>query len=664
MSWLSTLPVLAATAGMVLVPGLVIALCLRFRGFAALALAPAFSAAVVGFFGIVAEIVGIEWNPVTYAGGAAITAAAAFGLSTLVRRRQQRPAERTARGSAWRGLWIPVAAAALGGAMILRRLMQLTGGPENFAQNFDNVFHLNAIRYVLDTGTASSLTLGNLQGEGDVVSIYPAVWHAYGAMTMQLTGADVAVAENAVNMVGAAVIWPLACVFLARTLFGPKVVVTLAAGVLSAVQVAFPYLVMVWGPLFPNAFSLSMLPLAIAVVVLLVRGGNDAEQASPLLWWAALLLVLAGMSTAHMGTVNALLVFILPLLATAWFMRLRALIRRRTAPSRLVGFGVFTLLAAAALAACWILLRPGFYDHWGPSTTAGGALGEALTNGPMGGEANWIVTVLALTGVIQLFRQRQQRWVAVAYGLSIWLYVVDASVDRGFWRNFLTGTWYQDTYRLAALLPVMATALAALGAWVLADWVLKRAAAAYTRTGRELPAPSVRRVAAAVLAAVAVAGLAVSTYFGPVREYIAGAMPLYRFDESSPMLTPTELELIEELGDYVPEDAVIANNPWNGSSMAYAFGGWEVLTPHLFASPDPERIIISQELGTGEFTPEVCAAVQDEDVEYVLDFGGRFLMEDPGSADFPGVTDLAPVPGLELVASTGEEANLYRVTGC
>lgn len=666
MSWIPALPALLTTAGLVLIPGLVVAYCLRFKGFSVLALAPAFSAAIVGAFGVLAGILNISWSIWVYLAGTAITAVAAY-LLTMSKGRQ---APDTAiadgvspqgkPGSPWRGVWLPIAAAGLAAAMVARRLQQLIGQPDNFAQNFDNVFHLNAIRYVLETGNASSLTLGQLQGEGSL-GVYPATWHAFAALTVQLTGASVPLAENSINIVAASIIWTLSCIFLARTLFGRSAVVTLAAAVLSAVQVAFPFMLLVWGPLFPNTLALSMVPLLIGIVVMLTRGARlDSDQSLRRSWWFALLLGLAGMSTAHMSSVNALLVFVLPLLLAVWWQELRKLIRTGANARKLTTFSVLSVAGAAVALALWVFLRPAFYDSWGTSQTMGGAIGEALTNGPMGTPVNWLVTILAFVGIIHLFRIRRHRWLVVSYAISVTLYVVDAAVERGFLRNFLTGNWYQDTYRLAGFLPIFATVLGAAGAWAIAQYLMMTVGERNARLRRPVPARNLRALGAGTLAA-ATAGVALLGYFGPVQQYIQEKMSLYYFNEASPLVTPEELELIEQLDEYVTDGTVLAVNPWNGSSMAYALGGEKVLTPHLFANPDPERRLISYDLDS--FSPEVCTAVEDENVGYVLDFGSQVLADLAGD-EYIGVTDVSGEPGFELVASTGENANLYRITGC
>ena len=666
MSWYSAVPTLIATAGLMFLPGLAVSLSLRFKGFTALALAPVFSTAVSGTFAVLAGALGIPWTPFTFGASALLTAAASFGLITLVTRRRSPdrrivPAVTSWHASSLTQPLVLLTSVLLAAAMVYRRLIQLLGKPENFAQVFDNIFHLNAIRYILETGNASSLTLGSLQELTGIQAVYPAAWHTFASMTVQLTSAPLGLAENAVNIVVAALVWPISSIFLARQIFGKNPVITLAAGIISAVQIAFPYMLLIWGPLFPNALSISMLPTAIAVIVMLTGAGyRKLDRRDHFRWWIALLLTLAGLITAHMSAINALNVFVLPLLIKAFVGGIKS--RQGATAGRKLRFIIGAVVFAAILSALWLKLRPAFYDYWGPTATEGGALGEALTNGPMGNEANWLVSALAILGLVTVCRETRLRWLAYSYAITISLYVVDASMDRGFLRNFLTGTWYQDTYRLAAFLPMFATPLAAAGVWTFVRLLLPH----FRRLGHAFPSrfTSHRRVWGAAGTVLLTAILAVSAYFGPTQEYIVRGMIHYALTPESAVLTPDELNLLGKVDEIVADDAVIAGNPWNGSSLAYAFSARHVLTPHLFTSPDEEKDLLSQSLGTDGLTLEVCQAAEDENVKYILDFGDRYLVPDPSSANYPGVTNVAPSPGLDLVASVGEDAKLLEITGC
>ena len=80
---------------------------------------------------------------------------------------------------------------ALATLLIAWRFVQLVGSPEHPSQVFDNVFHLNAIRFILDTGNASSLSLASIQGVSGLDAVYPAAWHSFAALLVQLTAVDI-----------------------------------------------------------------------------------------------------------------------------------------------------------------------------------------------------------------------------------------------------------------------------------------------------------------------------------------------------------------------------------------------------------------------------------------------------------------------------------------
>jgi hypothetical protein len=655
--WLPALPAIALAAGLLFIPGWATARGLRFAGFQAIGLAPVFSTAICGAFGVIYGAVGIPWSPWAFAVASVISVAVAYGLSRV-------PAIRgtavPASSKSARGRLVPIATTLSVAAAILlggARLLQLFGAPDNIAQVFDNVFHLNAIRYILESESASSLTLASFQGFKGLEALYPAAWHTFIATIVQISGADLQVAENALNLVVGALVWPVSCIFFVRTVIGRHPVAILAAGILSAGQIAFPFLVNVWGPLFPYALAVSLLPVALGIVAVLVRVSEDKSDL-PWKWVLALVLAIGGMSTAHMSSFNAALALAAPLLILAWwnFRRSVQVWSVRSRPAWI--FAMVSVAVPLLIFLSWTKVRPAPYDNWGPTVRAGAAVGEVLTNSTMQEAPAWIISILAVSGLIAAFREKKHRWIVASYAIAAGLYVVDAAGSKGFWRDFITGTWYQDTYRLAALLPVLVTPLAALG--TLALWRQSLAVILPRTEGH----PRLRKGTPMALSLLAVAVSFVATFFGPLDEYVYRSKAVYSLDENSAILSKQELALVKRLPLTVPEGARIADNPWNGSSWAYAFGNRDVLTPHLFAGLDAERSLISHRMKFAASDPAVCEALRNENVDYVLDFGNRYLLNLPPSGDYPGVTDIGDQPGFEEMDSEGTSAKLYKITAC
>jgi len=129
------------------------------------------------------------------------------------------------------------------------------------------------------------------------------------------------------------------------------------------------------------------------------------------------------------------------------------------------------------------------------------------------------------------------------------------------------------------------------------------------------------------------------------------------------LVSPEERELLLGLPDYVPQDAVVFGNPLTGTSQAYALSGTQVLFPHNGLVADREASVIAHHLDELTTDPEVCPAVKKHNVQFVLDFGTR-PVNPFAYFDTAGYDQLTPKNGFELVAQTGPEANLYKITGC
>lgn len=656
MSWVAIAPAVVVAVLLLYIPGALIGACLKFRLGGILAFAPLHSTAAVGLAGVVGGLAGVPWSVIPFLAVAVVLAAIALLVTRRIPLRFTHVPGRQV-------LFFTAAAMAIAAISVTWRFVRLVGSPEHPAQVFDNVFHLNGIRFILDTGNASSLTLASVQGVDGLDAVYPAAWHSVAALMVQLTGSDIAVAQNALNLVIAAVVWPASCLFLVAKTVSQRPAALIVASTVSTAQVAFPFLMIVWGPLFPYAMALSMMPVAITAVVALMRHGRT--RTDPLVsWTASLALSLAGLAFAHTSSINSTLAISLPIAALLWWELARRL-AWHVADVRMWLFTAGSLVALLGAAMLWLKLRPAPYDNWGPTVKPGAAIGEILTVSPMQSAIPAIaVAVLSVFGLITVFELRKLRWLASCYAVVGGLYVVAASFPKGWMRDALVGTWYQDTYRLAALLPLLATPLAVVGGLRLWDWwqgsaFYRRSVAALGRRRSGTGRAAIGMASASVVVFITFANAA-----GPLSRYINGAATVYRFDPASELVTPDELALLKRLPDHVPEDAVVANNPWNGSSLAYAYAGRQVLTAHLFAADDPETGVINERLKTAPDDPAVCAAVKNKNVQFVLDFSSRYLIDLPGSRNYPGVTDVEEAPGFTLVDEQGPGAKLYRIPAC
>ena len=139
------------------------------------------------------------------------------------------------------------------------------------------------------------------------------------------------------------------------------------------------------------------------------------------------------------------------------------------------------------------------------------------------------------------------------------------------------------------------------------------------------------------------------------------ASSMYALTDGSALLTSDEYTLIKRAPQHIEPGSVVATNPWNGSSLLYAFTGIQTTTKHIFFLSTPELDVVNQSLDDAATDPTVCPALKDLNVRYALDFGQR---EVHGAYHpFPGLKDLAKNPGLTEVDRQGN-AVLYRVDVC
>ena len=115
------------------------------------------------------------------------------------------------------------------------------------------------------------------------------------------------------------------------------------------------------------------------------------------------------------------------------------------------------------------------------------------------------------------------------------------------------------------------------------------------------------------------------------------------------------------LPEHVPADAVMATNPWNGSSLAYALTGLRTTTTHVSYVLTPDLDEVNQWLDEATDVPAACDAAHRLDVRFALDFGTQEVHG--GTHPYPGLQDLAGAAGFREVDRQGA-AVLYELVRC
>lgn len=646
--WLESLPALAVAFAALFGPGLIAGAGMRLRGLALWSFAPVASTAILAMLALVFGFAGIPWAAWSVAVGSVAVAVVVALLGILiVPRTPRRPRHARAVWLLTGGLIIAVVLATL-------RFVAYVGEPDAISQTNDAVFHLNAVRFVIETANASSLHVSGVLGAS---SFYPSAWHAVASFVTLATGTSIPMAANVVALVIAAAVWPLGIALLAREASRGSVAIAAAAAALSASLPAFPMLMFQWGVLYPYALAVALVPAAAAVTIAALR--RTLSDATPRWRGAVAAAVLVGTGLVALALAQPAAILAWLILSICWFtwwaaQRLRRDSVRRERVALVIGLVVCGLGAAAIW---FVLSRSTSGSHWPPFRGKAEVFLDVLLNAPVGLPAAVATSMLMVIGLVVAVRRRTLRWVATAWAVFAGLYVVCAAIGQPELRRLLLGAWYADPYRIAALLPLAVVPLAAIGLVAVATWAT---AAIGERRGRAAETLGT----ACALVIVAVLGI-VSFVVAPmiqlprVTEGIKDSESRYLTQE---FLSDDERTLLERLSEHVGEDELVIGNPSTGTGFGYLFSGVDVY-PRTWANPRTEPwTVISEDLRYAATEPAVCDALEVYgDPEFVLDFGAG--ESSPGRFELPGMTGFDGMPGFELVDEQGD-ASLWRITAC
>ncbi|MBP1135625.1 hypothetical protein JOE31_001857 [Arthrobacter sp. PvP023] len=679
MTWWQTVPTFALAALIYFLPGLSILAAAGVRRLNLIALAAPVSTSVAACAAVVAPYLHLPYTPLAYfaiSGVLALLTLAARWWWVRGGRTVGSLADNGPLNASDLGRWTAILAVPLGlvfaALLIARRFVTGFGSPENFSQTFDNVYHLNAVHHIAQTQNGSSLSLGNLTEASSY--FYPAGMHDMMALLQMLTGSPVPVVVNVGTIVIGAIVWPLGCMFLVSRLVAYRPVALIAAAVLSAGFSAFPYLLIGFGVLYPNNAAIALLPVILGLAVEMLGMSRSAASSfvAPAVAFCA---ALPGMVLTHPSAMVALLGFLVPVLLGR-LVRVFSEWREGTTPKKaVIRWSAACTGYIAAVVAAWMVLRPGLgAAPWLPFQSNARAIGEILGSAPMGTTTAWILAILTVIGLYVVARTlRRTWWILGMYLVAALLYMVVSSWPPGTFRTLLTGVWYNDSFRLAALLPVVTLPIAVFGA----EWLLWRiralvdhvstlkagigsAPAAPIADLGKVPFPAASK---AVSVWVVLGLLGIAAQGGTLSQVQDRLHSIFDITETSDLVDEDEMKILDEVGAKVPADGVVVANPLTGGSLVYALADRQPLAPHIFGERTEKEQLLLDHWDEAAYNKDVCPAIRELNAYWALDFGTKTVIptEDP----FPGLADVAAgtAPDIEILA-TSNEARLVRTTAC
>ena len=716
-TWLPALTPDLLVAVLLVMPGLIVTLALGARGFDALGLAPLTSLGVLAIGTLMVPAVVGRWSILAVAVSLMIVTLIALvgriaiawwtgrgvpdqpGLSIPVVWRVLLGYQPSAR---W---WVPrrrttwwLAAVGLAAALVTGNFVLGVRDPNLPSQTLDAGFHYNAVLSVMRSGFPDGGHVGAAYGSA-VTSWYPPLWHDLTALVSSLSGVNVAVGANAVGWAIGAVVWPLSMVWLSsRILPHARLLTILSVGLCCGAITLFPYLLLSFGVLWPNALSLAALPAAIGLTLMVLHlmprsphaqddisfAGVAADGATldeveagagrrpvavgpELSWWTILsvgFLGCVGLFFAHPGALFALGIWavigavLLSVRLVAWS-RVQGQRRlRRSLLLLLLGWLVFAVLWAS------MDLVPALNSvrdfKWAPHMTMNQGLGQALTLSTVITKAHWAFGAATLWGFYRLLKVPRLRWLLVSHAFLIFLYMLSAATTGWFTRE-LTGFWYDDPQRVAALIPMTAVPLAALGITSAADALGRFVARVSSDVFGH---PLMSRWA---LGIACVGMMAVPAVIDPNEGIGQGAAVLQdrytNLNFNNHLVTPDKQALFEKLATQIPAGETVLGSPFTGANLSSIWSGHRVIIPMVTSNPPKDVALVSQNFKSFMTDPGVCAALKRLKVGAVVDDFDLFWATDPRQADYSGLVNLYDTPGLTPI-DYGASVTIYRVGDC
>jgi D-galactosaminyltransferase len=549
---------------LLIAPGAIVARIAQLTWPVAVAVGPALTYGVVALAIIPFGAVGIPWNGWTALAALGVVGVVVAGLQPLLADYGDPEAE--ARGIDRRSALIVGAGIALGALVIMWAAYRGIVGWQSIPSTWDAVWHANTVRFILDTGQASSTHMGELRNvETHHPLYYPSVFHALTAVFCQLTGAAPTTGYTVSAVAAAVWLFPSSAAMLTWFLLRPRT--THAAGVaataaaLSASFTSVPY-VEFGTAAMPN---LAAYGVAIPTFVLTASTLRHRDRIP------VAVLALVGVFSVHLSGG-----FVVILFAGAWW-----LLQACWHPVRGRMADLLTLAAVAVPAG--LILAPQFIGvaqqagiiagHAFPSfkTVKQGVIDALLLHTRHLNDFPTQYGLVVLSGIgMALLLYKKIWWPPV-----VWLLLTVATIYSGApFRNPL-GTaieqfsqfFYNDPRRLSAVVTMLVTPMAGL-----AVFALIAGAVALARRVVKLPAP--------VWVSVTAVLLVISTVLTD-RQYLYRHLVLFGDKYDSVIINQKDLDAMAHLATLPgARTTLIGDSNVDGTAWMYAVADLHPLWTH------------------------------------------------------------------------------------
>lgn len=558
------------------------------------------------------------------------------------------------------------------------------GSPDNYAQEYDNISHLGSIQSFVRSGIWSPFS-SSLYSSADDLAIaplpaggfYPTAWYSIAALAATATGVSAAFAENVANFVFVALVFPSSVFLFMRVAFDGSKHVAFAGAACMMVFSAFPWMILYFGPLYPNLSAFSMVHGSVALFLLLL--GENASAKDRVISGCLFTVSLCSLAFAQPNAVFTLAVILSPF--CVWkASQIPLRFQRMKNHQGVVCFRIaFALLALVGIVAIWMtcyhapFLQAVVQHEWPAQFTRHEAMEDALVLGFMADGSQIVLAFLVLFGVAATLIYRKYLWVSFSYAFACAIYVVNSYSD-GPLQHILGGFWYTDPWRCGAMASLVGMVLASLGLWALAHLLLKLV----TRLTRFTVSSNCKRVGAIVIAAMLVAATVYPGVAAPGSQsgdvaFKTVAEGIRAVNNGLAVYDAGEKQFVQQAKVLIEPNALVINVPDDGSAFAFAADGLRTYYRYTreYDIPDekPESKTIRDGLYRIADDDAVKDAVRAIGATYViqLDQGEpyldrKYLFTYEGGTKWKGIDAIRDdTPGFEVVLEQ-DDMRLYRIT--
>lgn len=649
-------------------PGYLLTKCLGYDNVKSIAIAPPVSCCILLTLGVVLHILSINAGIISML---LIPTAALLVIYSLIKHRYDSSNNKADQ------LLILSLYVLIGILLVLLVLFKHQHGLDAFQPDNDNATHLAIIKNMASSKILSVLSTSayfdtSVSPDINTAGVfYPSIFHLLAALSIFTSGVAVQAAENITAAVIIAMVYTSGCYALFRAIEPNNRNLTITGAVGCLLIVGFPWRFIVWGPLYPNLLSLSLIPAALSVEIEICNTikENKLELSQVLLF----LLTIIAVCGSHPNGLFTLGVLSIGLLSDTLFSKVRATKKGKFIP-------VFATLGfLVCVIAIWTIcfLLPAFQGvvnyKWPANQTLHKAVISLLFFGFTRDSRDPILLILLCIGIVCIMRRKEFRWIVASYLLTAFMFIVAVSSD-GVVKQYLCGFWYCDHNRIAACTSLAAMPLICIGLASLFSLLENKVSNWHSKN--TIGTPIIKLSVSVLIILVVCFPFFVDNCLGyPTTFQDYTRLLDYKFDKKSPSVySSDEVDFVEKADKLIKPETKVINIPFDGSCFAYDIQDLNIYyrDPHVSGAKSTSETehswLYRKQLSNYLNCQQIRDALKNDHIEYVLMLDDGDSKDEPerffigyNENDWSGITSINEnTPGFSLVLAK-DDMKLYKI---